>query len=339
MVDKKLQVFISSTYLDLKDERQVAVEAILGAGHIPAGMELFKAGNNSQLTTIKKWIDQSDVYMLILGGRYGSIEENSGKSYTQVEYEYALSKNIPVFAVILSDAMLERKANFEQNVFETNNLDKYMHFKEHVKTKMIKEINDTKDIKIAIYESLKELEEENVFSGWIPGTFLNKTFDMELYNDSSIESMSRKVDILNRKIMKIRIDAAYHKLKETIKIHYYSKDYLSSWEENVCDVNLLRLFLDYSVYLQKGYLSSYKAKRLLKHSIKNSVANNKYKYRDYQKKTVWVNRNSCEKILSYLVSINLIQPRKIDFFVESYKFTPLGKSMLKYLFDNLSLNI
>lgn len=40
----KLQVFVSSTYLDLIEERQSAVEAILEAGHIPAGMELFKAG-------------------------------------------------------------------------------------------------------------------------------------------------------------------------------------------------------------------------------------------------------------------------------------------------------
>ena len=45
---KKLQVFISSTYIDLKNERQAAVEAVLDAGHIPAGMELFKAGNETQ---------------------------------------------------------------------------------------------------------------------------------------------------------------------------------------------------------------------------------------------------------------------------------------------------
>ncbi len=44
MVDflrKRLQVFVSSTFNDLKLERQAAVEAILTAGHIPAGMELF----------------------------------------------------------------------------------------------------------------------------------------------------------------------------------------------------------------------------------------------------------------------------------------------------------
>ena len=103
-MNKKIQVFISSTYTDLIEERQAAVEAILDAGHIPAGMELFKAGNESQLKTIYKWIDESDVYMLILGGRYGTVEPKSEKSYTQLEYEYALSKNIPVFSVVINNS-------------------------------------------------------------------------------------------------------------------------------------------------------------------------------------------------------------------------------------------
>lgn len=34
--------------------------------------------------------------MPILGGRYGSIEEESGLNYTELEYRYALSKNMPV---------------------------------------------------------------------------------------------------------------------------------------------------------------------------------------------------------------------------------------------------
>ncbi len=81
---KKLQIFVSSTYKDLIAERQAAVEAILTAGHIPAGMELFSAGDESQLETIYRWIDESDIFMLLLGGRYGSIEKTSGKSYTQL---------------------------------------------------------------------------------------------------------------------------------------------------------------------------------------------------------------------------------------------------------------
>jgi len=66
-VRRKLRVFVSSTYEDLREERQAAVEAILKAGHIPAGMELFTAGSKSQFEVIKHWIDELDVFMLILG--------------------------------------------------------------------------------------------------------------------------------------------------------------------------------------------------------------------------------------------------------------------------------
>src|SRR6266403_5119414 len=100
---KRLQIFISSTYKDLIKERQAAVEAILSAGHIPAGMELFAAGDESQMEVIKQWIDESDVYLLILGGRYGSVEPKTGKSYTQLEYEYALSQSKPLFACVVKE--------------------------------------------------------------------------------------------------------------------------------------------------------------------------------------------------------------------------------------------
>lgn len=169
LMNKKLQVFVSSTYTDLKEERQAAVEAILDAGHIPAGMELFKAGNESQLKTIYKWIDESDVYMLILGGRYGSIESKSGKSYTQLEYEYALSKDIPVFAVVLSESFLTAKINLLglSDVMEQKAPDKYQSFKSLVMSKIIRMIDDCKDIKIAIHSTLNEFINEYDLIGWI----------------------------------------------------------------------------------------------------------------------------------------------------------------------------
>ncbi|MEM6966955.1 MAG: DUF4062 domain-containing protein, partial [Bacteroidota bacterium] len=98
---KKLQVFVSSTYLDLIEERQAAVQAILSCGHIPAGMELFSSGDESQMEVIKRWIDESDVFLLILGGRYGSVDTKTGKSYTHLEYEYALEKGLANFAVVI----------------------------------------------------------------------------------------------------------------------------------------------------------------------------------------------------------------------------------------------
>src|SRR6478735_3668192 len=102
MKDKKLQIFVSSTFTDLIEERQAAVEAILSSGNIPAGMELFAAGDESQMSVIERWIDESDIYLLILGGRYGSIEPKSKKSYTQLEYEYAIKIKKPLFAIVIT---------------------------------------------------------------------------------------------------------------------------------------------------------------------------------------------------------------------------------------------
>lgn len=167
---KKLQVFVSSTYTDLKEERQAAVEAILTAGHIPAGMELFAAGDESQMNVIKRWIDESDVYMLILGGRYGSIEPRSQKSYIHLEYEYAVEKNKPLFAVVIDEGHLDEKARRDGlKAVEKDHSEKLQEFKELVCSKMIRFWKDPKDIKLAVMETMAEFSRREELIGWIPG--------------------------------------------------------------------------------------------------------------------------------------------------------------------------
>ncbi|QJW48511.1 DUF4062 domain-containing protein [bacterium BFN5] len=167
---KKLQIFISSTYTDLKEERQAAVGAILNAGHIPAGMELFTAGDESQLDTVKRWIEESDIYLLILGGRYGAIEPKSLKSYTHVEYEYAIEKGKPFFAVVMKEEALQAKVREHgTGVIELDNRVKYEEFKKSVLTKMCSFFVDEKDIKLAVLETLGDFQRRYEFTGWISG--------------------------------------------------------------------------------------------------------------------------------------------------------------------------
>jgi Domain of unknown function (DUF4062) len=106
---RKLQIFLSSTYEDLIQERLAAIEAILAAGHIPAAMEQFSPGDETAWDRIKAWIDESDAFILILGGRYGSIEPSSRKSYVQLEYEYAIEKQKPFFSLVVSDEHHEQR--------------------------------------------------------------------------------------------------------------------------------------------------------------------------------------------------------------------------------------
>ena len=167
-VRKRLQVFVSSTFSDLIQERQAAVEAILTAGHIPAGMELFTAGDESQMEVIKQWIDESDVYLMIIAGRYGSTEPNTGKSYTQLEYEYAVGQGKPLFACVITEAALDERIKIHgKSHIETENPKRLKEFRELVLSRMVRFWDDSKDIKIAIGETLAHFARRNDLAGWI----------------------------------------------------------------------------------------------------------------------------------------------------------------------------
>lgn len=173
---KKLQIFVSSTYLDLKVERQAAVEAILKAGHIPAGMELFSAGNDSQLDTIRRWIDESDVYMLILGGRYGSVDPSTSLSYTELEYDYAVSKGKPIFSVVITEGATDKKATTDgRSAIETERPQELKRFREKVLRRISTFFDDSKDIKLAIHATIADFVNRYEFTGWVSGSEVAST--------------------------------------------------------------------------------------------------------------------------------------------------------------------
>lgn len=170
MKEKRLQVFVSSTFTDLQEERQAAVSAILKAGHIPAGMELFTAGDKSQWATIREWIDMSDVYMLILGGRYGSIDPLSGKSYTELEYDYAVEKSKPLFAVVIEDSALDAKVQSAgKSVLELDNPKQLAAFRTKVLSNISSFFSDERDVKLCVFETLPRFASNPDLVGWIPG--------------------------------------------------------------------------------------------------------------------------------------------------------------------------
>jgi hypothetical protein len=98
-MDKRYQVFVSSTYADLKDERKTVIQTLMEMDCIPAGMELFPAIDDDQWNFIQKVIDDCDYYLIIVGGRYGSVT-SEGISYTEKEYDYAVEKGIKVIALL-----------------------------------------------------------------------------------------------------------------------------------------------------------------------------------------------------------------------------------------------
>ena len=80
-MEKRYQVFVSSTYTDLLEARQEVMQALLESDCIPAGMELFPAADDDQWTLIKRVIDDCDYCIVIIAGRYGSIGPEEKKFY------------------------------------------------------------------------------------------------------------------------------------------------------------------------------------------------------------------------------------------------------------------
>ena len=82
VTDRKYQIFISSTFNDLQDKRKKAVEVVVSRGHIPVDLSLFSARASTDLEVITQSIEQCQIYLVILGPRYGSLADSSSVNET-----------------------------------------------------------------------------------------------------------------------------------------------------------------------------------------------------------------------------------------------------------------
>ena len=168
MRKRKLQIFISSTYEDLIDHRLSAMEAVLAAGHIPAAMEQFSPGDETAWDKIRHWIDESDAFILILGGRYGSLEPKSGKSYVELEYDYAVEKGKPFFSLVVNrEHHEERVKRTGLSVDEREHPEEYKRFKKKVTERLCRFWSDKKDIQSAVFQKLPEWNQDPDLVGWV----------------------------------------------------------------------------------------------------------------------------------------------------------------------------
>lgn len=110
----KPTVFISSTYNDLKLHRNQVWRVIKAFDINIRGMEEFGAKKETPLETCLREVEKSDIYIGIISMRYGSIDNSSGKSYTQLEYERALEKNLDILIYLIDE---------DNGIVKTGNID------------------------------------------------------------------------------------------------------------------------------------------------------------------------------------------------------------------------
>lgn len=97
------RIFVSSTYSDMVPYRESIRNAIDRADCKAVGMERFGATSIPPLETCKEEMSKCQIYICAIGMRYGSVEEESQKSYTELEFEYARHIGLPILAFLVDE--------------------------------------------------------------------------------------------------------------------------------------------------------------------------------------------------------------------------------------------
>lgn len=162
-MDKRYQVFLSSTYVDLMDERLEVMKALLELDCIPSGMEYFPAANDDQWSFIRELIDQCDYYIVVIGARYGSMSID-GLSFTEKEYRYALDKGIPVIGFIHAQPAQIPQGRAESDPEARRKLEEFKHL---VRSKLCKQWSTPTELGAVVSRSLTQLIRRNPRPGWV----------------------------------------------------------------------------------------------------------------------------------------------------------------------------
>ena len=242
-MDKRYQVFLSSTFSDLREERSIAIQTLMEIDCIPAGMELFPALDEEQFEFIKRVIDDSDYYLLIIGGRYGSLSE-TGISYTEMEYDYAIERGIKVIALIHGSPEKLIAEKVEMSPDARQKLDG---FRARAQTgRLVKFWNDAKELSGLVATSLPRTIKMYPAIGWIRGNEATDNTELlkqlnELRQENS--KLNRTVKELQSKKYK-KLDLAQGDDEVSIsvkcKVPEDGQEKYKSWEQEVTWNNLFK---------------------------------------------------------------------------------------------------
>lgn len=144
---KQYDIYISSTTVDLREERQIIINAVLNMHLYPLLSENISMSGQTIFEKIKSIIDSSNGIIFLIGDNYGTIFDNN-ISYIEAEYNYALSKNKPILCLVknINDNNIQNELrNFRNRILENNIAVLW---------------NDINDLRSKIYASLLEWIED-----------------------------------------------------------------------------------------------------------------------------------------------------------------------------------
>lgn len=180
MHEKRYQVFISSTYQDLQEERRAVQDVVISMGDFPVQMESFPAADEDQFEFIKSLINTCDYYVLIIAGRYGTLDDDN-LSYTHKEFRYAAEQGVPILVML----------HGEPGKIPADKLESSDEGKERLKAFIAEAENkrlrktwvDLGDLKLAVHEALTYAKATKPRIGWVRGDSIASFDALEELNE------------------------------------------------------------------------------------------------------------------------------------------------------------
>lgn len=180
MNTKRYSVFISSTFEDLREERRAVQDSIIEVGDFPVQMESFPASDQDAFELITSLLDQCDYYVLIIGGRYGTVSDD-GVSFTHKEFRYALEKKIPVLVMLNDDRGKIPAEKVERTEEGLRRLEAFI--KEASTGRTRKTWRTVGDLKSAVLNALANAKQTKPRIGWVRGDAVANVEVLEQLNE------------------------------------------------------------------------------------------------------------------------------------------------------------
>lgn len=191
-MDKRYQVFVSSTYEDLKEERNEVMKALLEIDCIPTAMELFPAADEDSWSLIKRVIEECDYYVLIVGGRYGSVASD-GIGYTEREYRYAVEQKKPHIVFLPENPVAIQVGNTDQDEQKRIKLDAFIECVK--KDRHYKTWRNPYDLSGVVSRSISQLKKTHPTIGWVRADQISDEAKSEIMRlQSKVENLQDQLE-------------------------------------------------------------------------------------------------------------------------------------------------
>ena len=241
---KKYQVYISSTIEDLKEERQRAINTLVLNNFIPAGMDFFH-GSDDKWSAIQNCMKESDIYLMIIGNKYGVVNPETKKSYMEMEYDYANELKMPIIIITISDEMtnVKRKADPSIDYYEFDYSTEFYLFKSKLNGRRMKEVNDLFELETILLSELQHLvvDNEKKMRGWVRAVNKNEVL---LLKTSSIRDIKKSFSILTELILKKNYKnievLGYHKAISKQLLNAISGEELLEYENRLIQIQQIQ---------------------------------------------------------------------------------------------------